>query len=93
MPKRTMDTDTIIATSKAFNQASTEFNDSVSKLKSIISTYNAANDNEAAKSVEQEWTQAQQKMNDVVQYLEKFGTGLNSQAQSLDATYQSLRWK
>lgn len=88
-----MDTDTIIATSKAFTQASGEFNDSVSKLKSIISSYIAANENEAAKSVQDEWQQAQQKMQDVVQYLEKFGKGLNDQATSLDSAYQSLRWK
>jgi len=93
MAKRTVNTENVLATAKQFNQASADFNTSLQKLVNIINTYMSENVNEAAQSVQDEWQNANSKMKEVAAYLEKFGQGLNSQANSLDQAFQGLKWK
>jgi len=91
--KRTVSTQNIKETGKAFDKASNDFNQAVNQLTNIIGTYLAENKNEASDSVNKEWNDAKKNMEKVRVYLQEFGKGLNNQANSLDQAFEALKWK
>ena len=91
--KRTVSTQNIKETAKAFDKASNDFSQAVNNLTNIISTYLSENQNEASESVNNEWNEAKKNMEKVRVYLQEFGKGLNNQANSLDQAFDALKWK
>jgi uncharacterized protein YukE len=91
--KRTVNSENIRSTARAFQKASDEFNAAVANLKSIINTYMSENVNEASDSVQREWQDAQKNLEKVRLYFQEFGKGLDMQAKALDDAFNQLRWK
>ena len=93
MAQKTFNTDNVRETASKFSTQSQAFEDSLRQLTTTIQNYISENHNDAGDSVRSEWEAAQPNMQKVKEYLEKFREGLNKQAEALDQTEQSLKWK
>jgi len=93
MANKTFNTDTVRQTANKFNEQSDVFNQTVSSLSSMIEQYIGDNQNDAGRSVEQEWNNAKPNLQKVKEYFDKFNQGLQKQAQILDETESSLKWQ
>lgn len=93
MAQKTFNTDNVRDTANKFSQQRDQFSQIVTALTSTIEQYISENQNDAGRSVSQEWDGAKPHLQKVSDYFDKFNQGLQKQAQILDETEQGLKWQ